>query len=295
MSKSHLLLEPDFTWPSDDGNDQPSSIDVDLPLICDLHILNELWEKGLKPNLAQVAEPLLSLVVQHFEDRHRTLCMWQQPDEGDYIDRSAIESHAQDISVEDIDILTDAARDSLEWLASNHANVAATWCDLLIASDIPRLRRLAVHTLSVRSDLATDAKIDWLLTHIGLHDLEAHHETFQAMKQTYPNASPEQREKLIEAVLAYRWPIEDAPEREKYTAYEHFKWLSWLHAANRDCPLAETKLNEIWKAYPEFKPEHPDFVSWMGPVEFQSPWSVEELLARPAGRVAQRIVVFPLN
>lgn len=294
MSKSRLLLEPGFTWPSDDGDNQPSSIDVDLPLICDLHILNELWEKGLKPNLAQVAEPLLSLVVRYFEDRHRTLSMWQQPDEGDYIDRSAIESHAQDISVEDIDILTDAARDSLEWLASNHANVGATWCDLLITSDIPRLRRLAVHTLSVRSDLTADAKIDWLLTqtHIGLHDLEAHHETFQAMKQTYPNASPEQREKLIEAVLAYRWPSEDDPEREEYTAYEHFKWLSWLHAADRDCPLAETKLKEIWEAYPEFKPEHPDFVSWMGPVEFQSPWSVEELLARPAGEWLRGLLSF---
>ena len=187
------------------------------------------WEKGLKPNLAQVAEPLLSLVVRYFEDRHRTLSMWQQPDEGDYISRPAIEPHHQnEMIVEDIDILTDAARDSLEWLASNQANVAAPWCDLLIASDIPRLRRLAVHTLPVRSDLATDAKIDWLLTHIGLHDLEAHHETFRAVKQTYPNASPEQREKLIEAVLAYRWPNEDDPEREDYTAYEHFKWLSWL-------------------------------------------------------------------
>ena len=293
MLKSRLLLEPSFTYPSDDGDNQLLSIEVNLPLICDLSILNELWVKGLKPNLAQVAEPLLSLVVRYFEDRHRTLSMWQQPDEGDYISRPAIESHHQnEMIVEDIDILTDAARDSLEWLASNQADVAASWCDLLIASDIPRLRRLAVHTLPVRSDLAADAKIDWLLTHIGLHDLEAHHETFWAVKQTYPNASPEQREKLIEAVLAYRWPSEDDSEREKYTAYEHFKWLSWLHSADRDCPLAEIKLNEIWKAYPEFRPEHPDFVSWMGPVEFQSPWSVEKLLARPAGEWLRGLLSF---
>ena len=145
--------------------------------------------------------------------------MWQQPDEGDYISRSAIEPHAQDISVEDIDILINVARDSLEWLASNQATSAALWCDLIINSDIPLLRRLAVHTLSVRSDLTADAKIDWLLTHIGLHDLEAHHETFQAVKQTYPQASPAQREKLIEAVLAYRWLGEDLSNREENTAY----------------------------------------------------------------------------
>ena len=296
MSKSRLLLEPGFTWPSDDGDNQLLGIDVNLPLICDLLILNELWGEGLKPNLAQVAEPLLSLVVRYFEDRHRILCMWQQTDEGDYIDRSAIESHAQDISVEDIDILTDAARDSLEWLASNQANAAAAWCDLLIASDIPRLRRLAVHTLPVRSDLAADAKIDWLLTHIGLHDFEAHHETFRAVKQTYPNASPAQRENLIEAVLAYRWLGEDLSNREENTAYRHFNWLTWLHDTDPTWPLAKTKLDEVRERYPEFqKPEHPDFVSCTGPVEFQSPWCVEELLSKPAGEWPEKLLSFHSN
>lgn len=292
MLKSRLLLKG-FKWPSDDENDQMLRIDVDLPLACDLYELNELWEKGLKPNLPQVAEPLLSLVVQHFKDRHRTLSMWQQPVIGDYISCPAIEphAHAHKISVEDIDILTDAARDSLEWLASNQANVAAAWCDLLISSDIPRLRRLAVHTLSVRSDLTADAKIDWLLTHIGLHDLEAHHETFQAVKQTYPQASPAQREKLIEAVLAYRWPGEDLSNREKNTAYRHFYWLIWLHDVDPTWTLAKTKLDEVQERYPEFqKPEHPDFVSRMGPVEFQSPWSVEELLSKPAGEWLEELL-----
>ena len=289
MSKSRLLLEPGLT----DENDQVPRIDVDLPLACDLYALNEFWENELKPNLSQVAEPLLSLVVRYFEDRHRTLCMWQQPDIGDYISRPAIEPHAQDISVEDIDILTDAARDSLEWLALNQAASAALWCDLLISSDIPRLRRLAVHTLPVRSDLVADAKIDWLLTHIGLHDFEAHHETFRAVKQTYPNASPEQRENLIEAVLAYRWLGEDLSNREENTAYRHFNWLTWLHDADPTWPLAKTKLDEVRERYPEFqKPEHPDFVSCTGPVEFQSPWSVEELLSKPAGEWLEELLSF---
>ena len=297
MLKSRLLLKG-FKWPSDDENDQMLRIDVDLPLACDLNELYELWEKGLKPNLSQIAEPLLSLVVQYFEDRHRTLSMWQQPDIGDYISCPAIEphAHAQNISVEDIDILTDAARDSLEWLASNQANVAASWCDLLISSDIPRLRRLAVHTLSVRSDLTADAKIDWLLTHIGLHDLEAHHETFQAVKQTYPQASPAQREKLIEAVLAYRWPGEDLSNREKNTAYRHFYWLTWLHDVDPTWTLAKTKLDEVQERYPEFqKPEHPNFVSRMRLVEFQSPWSVEELLSKPAGEWLEELLSFHSN
>ena len=76
MSKSQLLLEPGFAQSSDDGNDPPPR--ANLPLICDHHILNEIWEKGLKPNLDQVAKPLLSLVVRRIEDQHRTLCAWNQ-------------------------------------------------------------------------------------------------------------------------------------------------------------------------------------------------------------------------
>ena len=292
MSKSRLLLKQGVTWPSDDGNDQPPSIDVNLP-VCDLYALKELWEKELRPNMAQVAEPLLLLLVQQFKDRHLTLCMWQQADEGDYISRSAIEPHAQDVSVKDIDILINVARDSLEWLASNQATSAALWCDLIINSDIPLLRRLAVHTLSVRSDLTADAKIDWLLAHIGLYDLNAHHETFRAVKRTYPQASPAQREKLIEAVLAYRWLGEDLSNTEENTAYSHFNWLSWLHNADPTCPLAETELDEVRERYPEFQePEHPDFLFWTGPVETQSHWSVEELLAKPASEWLEELLSF---
>ena len=292
MLKSHLLLESGFTWPSDDENDQPPSVDVNLSLICDLYIL-ELWKKELKPNLAQLAEPLLSLVVRYLEDQHRTLCMWKQTDNRwNHISRSAIELHHQN----GIDILTEVAQNSLECLASNQANVAAPWCDLLIISDIPLLRRLAVHTLSVRSDLTADAKIDWLLTHIDLHDLEVHNETFRVVKQTYPKARPEQREKLIEAILAYRWPGEDASKREEYTAYKHFKWLSWIHDADPTCSLARTKLDEIWKKYPSFKkPEHPDSRFHTKPVETQSPWSVEELLAKPAGEWIEELLSFDSN
>ena len=76
MSKSRLLLEPGFAQSSDDGNDPPPR--ANLPLVCDHYILNEIWEKGLKPNLDQAAKPLLSLIVQRIEDQHRTLCAWDQ-------------------------------------------------------------------------------------------------------------------------------------------------------------------------------------------------------------------------
>ena len=287
MSKSRLLLKQGFTWPSDDGNDQPPR--ADLPLVCDHYILNEIWEKGLKPNLDQVASSLLSLVVRRIESQHRTLCAWEQgAQKWDHVSnhRWAIEPHDQNLSDSAIDVLIDAARDSLEWLASNQVDSAALWCALLIDSDVPLLRRLAIHTLPVRSDLTADDKIDWLLTHIGLRDPAAHHETERVVYLTYPQASPEQREKLIEAVLSYRSPGEDDSEREESTAREHFDWLSRLHRLDSTCPLAQNALDDISARYPQFRRQE-------APIDAQSSWSVEKLLARPADEWLEKLLSPP--
>ena len=272
--KSRLLLYQDF---------------AKVMLVCNHHILNEIWERGLKPNLDQVVKPLLSLVVRRIEDQHRTLYAWDQgAKKWDRISnlRWAIEPHEYNQRPKSIDVLIDAARDSLEWLASNQADSAALWCDLLIDSEVPLLRRLAIHTLSVRSDLTADDKINWLLTHIGLHDPAAHHETKMVVDQTYPNAIPEQREKLIKAILTYRSSGENITEREERTASKHFGWLSRLHRLDPTCPLAQNALDEVSAQYPQLRQQE-------APVDAQSAWSVEKLLARPANERLEELLASP--
>ena len=114
--------------------------------------LNEIWEKGLKPNLNQVAEPLLYQLADSFTTRHRTLKAWQAATNNwdpDSFGRSAIEPHEQDSYPKSIDVLIDAARDSLEHLATTQPEIAVSWCDLLVRSEAPLLRRLAVHALRI--------------------------------------------------------------------------------------------------------------------------------------------------
>ena len=193
-------------------------------------------------------------------------------------------------------MLIDAARDCLEWLASNQIETAARWCDRLVCLDAPLLRRLAVHGLSKREDLTADDKIDWLLTHIDLHELPIHHEVFRAVRLVYPEASPERREDLIEAVRAYRWPNEEEPKREMYTARQHFDWFDWLHKSDSNCALARQALDAVSAEYPDFEPkEHPDLTHWSGSgwAGMQSPWTPEELLAKPAADWLDDLLSFP--
>ena len=284
MAGSRLLLKPGSTW-SNDGQDDQGPAEVDLRQVGHDYGLEKLWEIIQGPTLAQKAEPLLGIVVRRLEERRLTLRAWQKTNrewDSESFDRSAIEPHHQNGWSGATDVLIDTARDCLEWLAANEANTATRWCDQLAGSEAPLLRRLATHTLSVRTDLAAEQKIDWVLKHIGLHDLPVHHEIFRAVKLAYPEAGPDRRKDVLEAVLIFRCPNDD----EDNTARYRFEWLHWLHEAAPDCSMASRAMEEVRSKYPSFQPtEHPDFTHWTddsGLVSPKLPWTIEQLLARPA-------------
>lgn len=280
----HMQISKD-PWASVLQEDNIPEFKADMVLIGDYHNLSKLWQ-GLKSELAQVAEDILERLVPRWEEMHSTLCVWGQADkkqEPFSRRRSAIEPHSQDRHPESVDVLIDAMRDCLEWLAKNNPQSAGYWCARLVDSDALLLRRLAVHGLSVREDLNADDKVDWLLEHVDFHDIGIHHEIFQAMKSVYPQVSLSCRKKVVAKVKEFQWP----EDKGKKTAREHFNWLAWLNQAEPDCGLLKRELDDIRSQYPDFKMrEHPDFTSWSeicrSALRPQGPWSVEELLSKPA-------------
>ncbi|MGH8613526.1 MAG: SIR2 family protein [Gammaproteobacteria bacterium] len=298
LADCRLELKKGFEWPEDEEEDRQPRLHIDLAVTGNHYPLHELWGKGLKSNLGQVAEPLLSLMVRRLEERYTTLRAWGRAGpngDSDSGGRSAIEPHEQDKYPEALDAVIDAARDSLEWMADNRVDLAGSWSERLIRSEVPLLRRLAVHAMSVRSDISADEKLRWLLDRVETHDGVAHHEIFRAARLAYPQAGTASRTAFIEAVLAYRWPDEDDPNKERKTAHDHFSWLSWLQDADPACPLINEKLGHLRARYPDFEPrEHPDLTSWTGSgwVGPASPWSVNELLAKSASEWLPDLLAF---
>ena len=252
-------------------------------------VLQEMLSERIEPNLPEMAEPLLAVTTMRLNSRHAVLAAWEIGDatrDRDNFRRSAIEPHEQNDLNRDIDPLIDTARECLGWLVVNRADVARQWSELYVGSGAPLLRRLAVHTLSERTDLSADNKIAWLLDKCDIHENAAHHEIFRAASIAYPCAGSERRTAFINAVLAYRCPEETEPDEERYTALRHFRWLSWLSKAAPDCELTRRALVNIQEQHPEFQPsEHPDFTTYHLPGigwGAQSPWTVDTLLARPS-------------
>ena len=193
MTNNGLVLKRGYDWFNTATDDSNPPVDVDVNTADDHFMLDTLWESGLRPNLDKVAEPLLGRVVYRLEAQHQTYRAWQKTDRDQdptSYSRSAIEPHPQNRPPNATNVLIDAARDCLECLASKHPDVAAGWCDRIIRSEASILRRLAVHALQQRTDLTADEKADWLLGRIGLHDLAAHHETYQTLRVDLPRGKP---------------------------------------------------------------------------------------------------------
>ncbi|WP_299164112.1 SIR2 family protein [Accumulibacter sp.] len=289
MTRNRLVLTPRFTWPPDADSRASLGVDADSEW-CAEHPdgLDGLWERGLRPNLVRVAESLLRQIISRLEEQHAALRVWQEP--GSDLDWTSIRRRSiepdedADRCPEVIDILINAARDCLGWLAENRAMVAGGWCDQLSKSDAVLLRRLAVFTLTARADLPADDKLDWLLTHIGLHEAADYAEIFKAVHAIYPATSREQREVLIAAVLAYRSLDEEDPNWEWNTVKEQYEWLKALHGADDTCALARQALNDLLARCPELKEsELSDSSDWGGSVVSgrHTPWTEDELLSRP--------------
>ena len=286
MIRSRLSIRDSYCLFGDE-TEENLQFRLELPLVGKSNELNELWKAGLKLNLSQVAKPLLDRVVIRLEEQYLTLRTWGKTHgTWDPISdgRPAIEPHAQNVGGHDTDVVIDAARDCLDWLATHEPKVAAQWCSRLVASDAPLLRRLAVHSLSNRKELAPDGKIQWLLKHIDLHEYSIRHEVFQAVRHAYAKANPKWRKTLIKAVWAYCWTHEERPNNGEITAREHFDWFHWLHKSDPTCPLAKQALDKVSSKYPNFEPkeQYPDLTHWIesGRVGPHSHWTPEELLSK---------------
>ncbi len=286
MGYHRLIVKPRFDWSGDQNEHKATRMEAETTIRGEHYELNEVWEKQIKPNLAVIAQPLLSGVVRHLEKSFHTLQAWNMAGR-DYDSaswrRSAIEPHEQDKYPEALDVLIDAGRDTLEWLAIHQPKLLDAWMEQLVISAVPLLRRLAIHALTVHINKSADDLLNWLIARVELHSLAEHHEIHRTVAQAYLTASRESRQAVIDAVLRHQLPDADKWSGAERTARAHFDWLDWLRQADPNCTLVQTALEPIKSAYPEWLPsEHPDMTLWMGSVSvgYQSPMTVEQLLSR---------------
>jgi len=264
----------------------------DVKLRGSQHWLNEAWQKLFAPNMTQAAPDVLAIADQHLRQAFHALTATGSAQPGwDPVSfsRSAIEPHPQDRPGEAMDALIDAARDCLESLLSTGdalgAAYAAAWAD----SDVPILRRLALHGWTQRPDLDSTAKISWLRQRGWLFDHQLHHEVFRLMEVVLPTTDSDVADALVADVLAGPADTND----EELGAYQRFNTLAWI---KRHAPRLQSALD----AFEQVQSQHPDFaerevpdllarieVGWVQP---RPPMTVHDLHERITTNAADAIV-----
>ena len=293
MARHSLFLTPPFLEFDDELLGHPDlpqqQLDLELSPEGDNSAFHELWESGLKPRLEYIAETLLPSVAAHLAARHRTFIAWQKGDsdwDPESLGRDTIEPDEQGLRFGHVDVLIDAARDCLQWLACHRPEAAARWCAQLAGSETPLLRRLCVHTLSVRKNISACEKFDWLFANIGLNDDAAPEELSRIMRDIYPHVDPQRRRRAVETILAFSPTVDDDEEAEHRNAQYRLYWLRSLRDADPGCMLIGQAIDDLLIQHPELVPTSDDRPSHV------EPWTVEKLLSRPPADWLDQLLSF---
>lgn len=275
-----LLVFEDRTRPhlkhAFDFGETTEQVRFEVALCGDEHWLTDTWRKIFLPVLDQHFAQLLTLTTAQLSQVYRSLS-WLAPNETfDPISfsRSAIEQHEQDSHRAPIDVLIDAARDSIEAALANSLPIAEGYLEVWYSSSYTVLRRLAVHGWRTRGDINFDDKLRWLLNNDLLWDLPLQHEVFQLIRESLPGASDDVARMLVDAGIA------GPPGDDEYAPYRSYNLLGWLVSSAPDLQMAAIAFDQAQMAHPEYgQRENPDFNIYAsgGFVENALPFTAPEL------------------
>ena len=234
---------------------------IDIGIRGDDHWLRESWEKVLRPGLPSVVHDVLAIADHSLRRAHQLLVAAGRARPGwDPVSfqRSSIVPHAQDRHGDRIGILIDPARDCLEFLLNADPPSARAAIDAWSASDVPIMRRLSVHGVTVDSGRTGTDKLTVMLDRGWLFDHQLKHEVFALLAAGLPSAA----EPVVDRVVAEAARGPEGVDREGVDAYEIFNALVWI-ARHSTAPSAGAALAHVRSEHPDFAVrDHPDFDTW---------------------------------
>jgi len=253
----------------------------DVRLIGDAHWLRRAWETRFAPNLTDAAPDVLVIVDRHLRRAHQLLTTAGTAHPGrDPLNfpRSAIEPHPQDILRDPVDVLIDAGRDCLETLLAGDTTMGLAYLRSWADTDVPLLRRFAVHGWAYRSDVDASAKLDWLRNRRWLFDHQLRHEVFRLVAATVADAEANVADALVADVVA--GPDDEYLEHRDYEIHNALAWI--VHHAP-GLQSARDALEQVKAQHPDFEePTHPDLTHAWAVTEWartQPPMTTEALHA----------------
>lgn len=270
-----------------------------------------LWNNFIKPNIESIANPLLEYVSSHLTQLSSRLSLWNHAcDLGDH--RNEIESDEdrvkEDNNQRTISTLIDVARDSLKTLGDKDTELLESWISRLIRSDVPILRRLAVHATSYNKTRTPESQLKWIMDNNLLsersecHKHHEHHEVYCVAEKSYGSSEETVRHEFIQRILSIHIQSSDNDEKEskRLSLEAQFNWLTWLTRRFPACNIARTAFFNLKEALPEINephfPQYPDRyygIETLTPTsDYDSPWTKEQLQEESLGNLVNKLLKY---
>jgi len=272
----------------------PLSVRTSVTLAGGQNRLREAWDKILLPQITDIAPDVIAIVDHHLRRANQLMrATGAATDEWDSLSnrRKGIEPNPQDAYPDPIDVVIDAARDTIVHRIRQTPEVGQAWLETWQESPVPLLRRLATHAWVVREDKSMDDKLAWLHSKQLLYNTEQHHDVYQLLK-CVGDASDEAVATLVAAVLA------GPADRGDYTNHAIVNLLAWLAQHGPDHGAIQSAYAAFRADHEDVEPRtHLDYLSWgeSGSIGHQPPMTAETLherLSADAPSVLTELLVY---
>lgn len=282
LSKPKLNLQRSFPM---EGDERVVAPGIEIDVSGEDHWLQDAWKNLFSPNISCFARELEIISAGHLLYADSLQKSYRGSDAFDSVSyrRSAIEPHSQDEYPGKLDVLIDAARDSIDYLIKSNPEAAMCLVNRWYSAAPETMQRIAINALAECTSISADVKVSWLLDRERVFDVGCVHEVFRTIQVSYPFASAATRKKLLQTVKGGAKRSKEVKLDRETKAYEIFNLLYWIKSADLSCPFAEKAYQAFKALHPTFEPrDYPDFHHWSGGagwVGHESPVMLDELIA----------------
>ena len=251
-----------------DGEDERFSLDGEIALRGEHYDLDKTWRDVLLPNLGSIYLHVLPLITTCLTRAHSFLVASGQADARyDPMSqrRRAIERHQQDRHSPEWGLLVDVARDALDWLLANDADMAAATIETWRRASPRLLNRLSVYGQARRKDLSPERRLELIQEHRWLYDRPLKHEVFDLLSLAFPSSGDEAQRAFISYSMRVPEPrAAEDPEAERSRAYARYNVAVWLRRIAPDSVPAREHFEALQQQHPDFgERAHPDLDVWI--------------------------------
>ncbi|HEX3530811.1 MAG TPA: SIR2 family protein [Thermoanaerobaculia bacterium] len=264
--RPELVISPTIRHAGADS--ERAGIRFELGFGPDFYMFREAWS-WWRENAEQIAPVFLPVVRSQLEAAHRLRRMIGEVSVGwdpDSFARTEISDSAENIG---LDVLIEAARDSLLALAKSKSKAFAREFEGWITSAAPLVQRIALFAAAGSSYLTPEKALRRLSNDSWFDIPSARPEVFALLRVKFPAASPVARKRFLDAMAPRPLSEVDEPDdsrrrdRNRSLEYGWFNLLTWLNEGfPGDAELA-LRLREVRERRPGFeKHERLDLEYW---------------------------------